>query len=139
MRYSNSILNPKTVLVQAQAIRSRWPGFNVTVSSGRLKAIGSLQPTSRSSAYSIKVIYSLNQHPDIFVLDPKLKRNLNDEKIPHMYSQEKLCLYRPLYGEFKFSDLISETIIPWACLWLYHYEIWHLTGDWLGGGEHPNE
>jgi len=22
-------------------------------------------------------------------------------------------------------------------LWLYYYEVWHLTDEWLGGGEHP--
>ena len=22
----------------------------------------------------------------------------------------------------------------WAIEWLYHYELWLITGDWLGGG-----
>ena len=32
----------------------------------------------------------------------------------------------------------AETIVPWACLWLYYYEVWHATGEWLGGGLHPS-
>jgi len=32
----------------------------------------------------------------------------------------------------------EETIVPWACLWLYYYEVWHTTGEWLGGGLHPS-
>ncbi|EKK00114.1 hypothetical protein RBSH_04450 [Rhodopirellula baltica SH28] len=22
-------------------------------------------------------------------------------------------------------------------MWLMYYEFWHATGEWLGGGEHP--
>jgi hypothetical protein len=55
-----------------------------------------------------------------------------------MYFQKHLCLYQPKYREFRSSDFISDTIIPWISLWLYYYEKWHVTGKWLGGGEHPN-
>ena len=34
---------------------------------------------------------------------------------------------------------IADTILPWTSLWLYFYELWHATGQWLGGGEHPGE
>ena len=33
---------------------------------------------------------------------------------------------------------IADTIVPWACEWLLHYEIWLATGEWHGGGEHPS-
>jgi hypothetical protein len=32
---------------------------------------------------------------------------------------------------------IHESIVPWTSLWLYYYEIWHATGEWLGGGHDP--
>ena len=32
---------------------------------------------------------------------------------------------------------ISEFIIPWIAVWLYFYEVWHITGEWLGGGHEP--
>ena len=35
------------------------------------------------------------------------------------------------------ANVHFETIVPWASLWLYYYEVWHATGEWLGGGEHP--
>ena len=35
--------------------------------------------------------------------------------------------------------LIADTIVPWTCEWLIHYEIWLATGEWHGGGEEPNE
>ena len=35
------------------------------------------------------------------------------------------------------NKLIANTIIPWTVEWLYYYELWQATGEWLGGGEHP--
>jgi hypothetical protein len=33
---------------------------------------------------------------------------------------------RPLY--------YVQSLIPWACEWLCHYELWVSTGIWHGGG-----
>lgn len=138
MRYfRNSIRLPKTLKQQAEAIRNRWPGFVVEIKRGKLIAIGALRPTPRSEQYTVQITYSMNERPDIVLLSHKIERNFKNEKPEHLYSEDRLCLYRPIYGEFTFGDLICETIIPWISLWLYHYESWHLTGDWLGGGEHP--
>ena len=125
------------MIQQVQAIKSRWPGFVVSLSGGQLAAVGRLRPTARSDKYSVKLTYRLEKRPEVTVLEPVITANFNGEMPEHLYPGNVLCLYRPIYGEFKFSDLISETIIPWASLWLYHYEVWHMTGDWLGGGEHP--
>jgi hypothetical protein len=35
--------------------------------------------------------------------------------------------------------VLADTIIPLASLWLFYYEVWFATGEWLGGGEHPGE
>lgn len=128
----------KSLKQQAQAIRVRWPGFTVTLNGDVLTATGQLRPTARSQTYEVQITYKLKNNPDIILLSPKIERNFKEEMPEHLYSQERLCLFRPIYGEFKFSDFLSETILPWIALWLYHYEVWHLTGDWLGGGEHPN-
>ena len=139
MYNTNNLLVSKTINQQSQAIRNRWPGFEVVSSTNKLKATGHLQPTARSIVYKVQIDYKLDKYPDIIVLEPKLVPNFNNEKPQHLYPQDKLCLFRPIYRQFKFSDLISETIIPWISLWLYHYEVWHLTGEWLGGGEHPDK
>ena len=136
--FGNKLLIVRSLKQQAQAIQSRWPGFTVTLNGGILTAIGQLRPTARSQVYEVQVTYKLKNNPDIILLSPKIERNFKKEMPEHLYSEERLCLFRPIYGEFKFSDFLSETILPWTALWLYHYEVWHLTGDWLGGGEHPN-
>jgi hypothetical protein len=56
-----------------------------------------------------------------------------------MYCQERLCLFLPGSREWNGDDPIALTILPWASLWLYFYEVWHATGEWLGGGVHPEE
>ena len=33
--------------------------------------------------------------------------------------------------------LLADTIVPWAAEWLMHYELWLVTGEWTGGGDHP--
>jgi hypothetical protein len=55
-----------------------------------------------------------------------------------MYDQERLCLYRPHRREWTPAMMIANTIIPWISEWLYFYELWLVTGEWLGGGEHPS-
>lgn len=66
-----------------------------------------------------------------------------DDRPPHLYEcqyygegREKLqlCLYMPGTNEWNDEMLIADTFIPWATEWLYYYEIWRMTGKWLGGG-----
>jgi hypothetical protein len=102
-----------------------------------MKVTGVLQPTSRSSVYRFQLKYNLTDNPKTRIVSPELMKNDKGEKAPHLYPGEYLCLYHPQYGEFKRTDFLYETIIPWTSLWLYYYEVWHLTGEWLGGGEHP--
>lgn len=130
----------KTIAQQANVIKARHPNWDVQFDAVSLLATGEIYPTSRSEAYTVEVWLGIKKGDTIKVriLNPKLVRNANDDKIPHMYSQKDLCLYMPRYAEFKRTDYISDTILPWTTLWLYYYELWHSTGEWLGGGEHPN-
>jgi len=77
-----------------------------------------------------------NVHPKIWVISPELEKRSDQNRIPHTYSGNRLCLFLPGTGEWSRDKLIADTIIPWASLWLYYYEVWHATGDWLGGGVH---
>lgn len=127
----------KNIAEQVAMIKRTHGTFNISYDHQSLVAKGDLQPTARSCSYSVRIQYTLNKQPQIDVLEPKLVKNFNGDDIPHTYTGNKLCLHRPKYREFKFSDYLSNTIIPWISLWLYYYEMWHVTGDWLGGGEHP--
>lgn len=139
MKIKNLIRN-KTLAQQASVLKAKYPNWDVQFDAVDLVATGKLRPTSRSEAYNIEIQLGIMKGDTIQVriLNPKLVANVKGEKIPHMYSQKTLCLYMPKYAEFKRTDYISDTIIPWTILWLYYYELWHATGKWLGGGEHPN-
>lgn len=128
----------KTIAEQIGAMRGRYPHFTVEFSSHySMKVTGMLQPTSRSIHYRFILKYSMTDTPKIKIVSPKLQKNSKGEDAPHLYPSENLCLYHPNYSEFGRTDFLSNTIIPWTSLWLYYYEIWHITGEWLGGGEHP--
>ncbi len=127
----------KTIVEQASRIRSVYRNFDVTFNRSELKATGEIQPTARSERYLVEIKYHLTKQPRIRVLKPVLIVNYSGDKIPHTYSENILCLYQPKYNEFTGKKYISDTIIPWTSLWLYHYEVWHITNEWNGGGEHP--
>lgn len=126
-----------SVAMQYGAIKSKHPEFVSTISKGNLIIKGQIRPTARSKIYTFKLKYTVGGAPDVSIITPTLEKNFNGEDIPHTYPKERLCLYYPGYKEFTSSMLISDTVIPWISLWLYHYENWHLTGDWMGGGIHP--
>jgi len=130
-------IQDKTIMEQMASIKRDYINFTTSVERNSLWIRGELQPTSRSNIYTVEIIYHFRKRPIVNILKPVLIKNFKGEDIPHVYSGDKLCLYQPKYNEFKFSNFLSATIVPWTSLWLYHYEVWHVTGDWLGGGEHP--
>lgn len=138
MKIKNIVKN-KTIAQQASALKFKFSDWDVNFSAISLTTTGRIKPTSRSESYTVEIKYFIIKKKPLVqvkILDPILTKNEKNEEIPHMYSQESLCLFMPKYNEFKKTDLICDTIIPWTSLWLYYYEIWHTTGKWLGGGVH---
>lgn len=122
---------------QVSAMGKYFPNFKLSWQKGIAIWIGFLRPTNLSETYQIKVRYSIKNAPEVWVLSPELINRPTGETVPHVYSGRRLCLYYPKNAEWNRNMLISNTIIPWTSLWLYYYEIWHATGEWLGGGVHP--
>lgn len=131
--------NKKTISEQLRNMKTKYSHFKSEIKRNSIIVCGCLRPTSRSNNYNFILEYTFNKSPKVRIVSPNLVRNTQGEKIPHMYGQRHLCLYQPKYKEFKNTDFLSDTIIPWITLWLYYYEKWHITGKWLGGGEHPNQ
>ena len=122
------------VAAQITQMGARWQTFTLASwRCGEARWIGSIRPTDASIEYRVNISYRLGRRPNIFVIAPTLCRQ-NDEKIPHLHKDGDLCLHLP--GEWSPDMLIADTIVPWTALWLYYYEVWHATGEWLGGGVH---
>lgn len=104
------------------------PDFKSYRENGRLFFSGYVQPSSTMSQYKIRIEYRNNRMPKVKVLEPKLHENR-----PHYYEKEDcLCLYKPENFYWSESASISQYIVAWSVCWLYFYEVWLQTGDWLG-------
>lgn len=134
MKIKNNI---KTIQQQIVLIKLKYSCLSTKIQRNKLIVSGELRPTARSTSYRFILEYTINKPPKVRIMSPKLVKNELAEPIPHMYGQKHLCLFQPKYSEFKAHDFLANTIIPWISLWLYYYEQWHITGKWLGGGEHP--
>ncbi|MEW7280215.1 hypothetical protein ABW636_16615 [Aquimarina sp. 2201CG1-2-11] len=95
-----------------------------------------LKPTPVSKVYDVKICFDKYSGVDIYVINEKLEVASNRKTLPHVYShiEQKLCLYSWKKRQWTKEKLISSTVIPWASEWLEFYELWLISGKWLGGG-----
>src|SRR3954464_4561982 len=127
---------PLTPVQQAYFLKLAFPQFRVVSVRGVLRAVGVLQPTPVSGQYTINLEYRDCRRPKVCVLYPKLRLASGKTKLPHVFKGDDLCLHLP--GEWRPEMRISECIFPWISLWLFFYETWLVTGEWLGGGHEPS-
>lgn len=126
---------------QMIAIKASYPSSICEIKNGTLLWHSKLRPTPLSKEYSVLMTYKPRTRPKVLVLGDELQ-NLDTKDFPHIYSIDtdnkyvEICLYRHAY-EFSNYKLLANTIVPWTVEWLFYYEIWLTTGEWLGGGEHP--
>jgi hypothetical protein len=82
------------------------------------------------------------KQPEVIVLEPDLSRLAQGKEIPHTYAYDghgtRLCLWWPKGREWVPTMNLGDTFVPWTAEWLHYFELWLLTGEWSGGGEHPN-
>ena len=129
-----------TLAQQALRLRAAQPRSSIRFDhrGNRMVWHGRLQPTAASDTYLTRIIYSRRRaNPSVFIVSPGLNKR-NCEPIPHRYDNGSLCLWQPAHQEWKPTYWIVDTVLGWASLWLFFYELWHACGEWLGGGEHPS-
>lgn len=124
--------------IQAGKIKSLFPYSNLSLSQNGLTWKYNITPSPLSASYEIKLSYTKGHNPNVYVLSPKLKFYPGTTNLPHVYDTKKqwLCIYYRKGKEWQSNMLIADTIIPWTCEWLLHYECWLATGVWHGGGIH---
>lgn len=128
-----------TIAIQAGLLKNMYPGSRVTTGYDRtLSWYFQIAPSPLSNTYEVRLDYVLGKKPQVYVLTP-LKLAKGKTKLPHVYDTEKqrLCLYYPDGQEWNSTMPLAKTIVPWIYDWLYHYEFWLGSGNWLGGGIHP--
>jgi hypothetical protein len=139
MRKKKKISNCIYLLKQIESLRKYFPNYKIKIKKQQLIVEGYIQPSPLHQNYKFNLFYEYTKKPYIIILDPKLTDRGDGTPIPHVYPGNKPCLYYPKNHEFTNDMNLSETIIPWLSLWLYFYEIWKVTGEWLGEGVHIDE
>lgn len=113
--------------LQTFHIAHRWPTFKRSGGARASVWRGQLQPSPAAPRYTVLLSYTLGHTPTVRVEKPKLKPDA-----PHLYRGGNLCLYYPGDWLWHSGRIIADTILPWAASWLYFYELWLDTGEWLG-------
>lgn len=127
-----------TIAQQTYQMRALFPQFRAVANRHDwARWTGALRPTPLSDTYTVEIEYHLPTRPEVRVLDPVLQARSDQPKIPHTFTENKLCLHTP--GQWTSQMIIARTIVPWTSTWLYFYEVWRVTGEWVGGGVHPGE
>lgn len=102
-----------------------------------LQWVGIVHPAPYCERYRMHLSYRTDSRykarPVVTIQDPLLQKR-GDKGCPHRYAEQEPCLYYPPSDEWTPSMLLAFTIVPWASRWLYFYEMWLATGEWLGGG-----
>jgi len=112
-------------------IRGRFPHFARSGSRGEAVWTGTLQPRQSSPAYRVVIRYRIGSIPRVTVTWPQVAPSA-----PHRFADGTLCLYWAKEWQWRGDMIIAQTIIPWTSLWLYYYELWLDTGEWLGPSSH---
>lgn len=127
---------------QGAILQSRYPGFDCSVTDGKLICRGTVSPSPESPDYRVRIEYRVGKQPAVWVEDPPLSRRPEDpeEPIPHTFNRHQEGKECPCTNRvaWKSGRYIAQTIVPWLREWLAFYEIWRQTGVWCGGGVDHN-
>jgi hypothetical protein len=126
---------PLSLATQHGHLLRRYPHSRAIRSRERLVWLGELTPAEYTATYEVLVDHQIGKAPLVYVAQPRLQL-LDGQALPHVYPLNTLCLF---VGncEWHPSIPIADTLVPWASEWLLFYELWLVTGQWLGEGEHP--
>ena len=129
-----------SLIHQEGTLRSYFPRTKIIRNGEKeLTWVGTVIPSPLSASYTLRLHYNYKEGAKVYVVEPK-PLALAEGKIvlPHVYStpEQRLCLYYPGGNEWDIGMYYVKTLIPWACEWLNHYELWSSTGIWHGGGIH---
>lgn len=122
---------PITLGQQLVQMKKDFPEFQYSQSNNLPTWEGTLQPMKASPKYTVRIVYRFagrqSKSPKVWVILPKIHIYA-----PHLYNDGSLCLYFPRDRDWSPYKFISQTIVPWASLWLAFYEIWLETDHWYG-------
>jgi hypothetical protein len=113
-------------LVQIGAMKSKFPQFQSKQKGENIVFTGDLFVKSELPIYNVSVEYRGNLRPVVKVNSPVLV-----DKPPHTFEDKSLCLYHSNNFKWNANKLIVKEIMQWTIAWIYFYEYWLQTGEWI--------
>jgi hypothetical protein len=136
----NKILKqpPLSMAIQAAGLRSLFPQGKTVLSRSSVAWIGKIATNDYGRNYMLELRYKQGSVPQVWVREPDLHLLAGDRRLPHIYEKTgELCLYLPGCRFWVAEKSVAFTIMQWASLWLHYFELWLVTNEWHGHGEHP--
>lgn len=118
----------RKIVSEQVLLRQKFPFLNPRISGLALTCRGRIRPTEFSPDYRVEIYYAPWDSPEVRVIHPKI----TFIEGAHMYRNDTLCLFDWREQPWENTLHLHETIVPWTAEWLLFYEIWLLTGKWLG-------
>lgn len=118
----------KHFILEKYWIEKIYPFLQCNLHRDRLTCHGSIIPSEGCDPYELKISYKRGSVPAVFITNPAIEPKTEY----HMYKEGNLCLYDWREMPWRASMKMHQTIIPWTAEWLVFYELWRLTGEWLG-------
>lgn len=113
--------------LQIALMKRDFPQFRPVRNGDEVSFIGELEVKPELPKYKVKIEYRGDNRPRVSILSPALAKDT-----PHVYEGGYLCLYHPDNFRWNGDKFISKEIVRWTCAWLYFYEYWLQTGEWVG-------
>ena len=134
---------PLSLVVQLLRLQQMWPAGRGDIRSSaegrRLRWHQSIRPHALCGLYEIELRFAEGHRPLVLVKAPDLKSLASGRKLPHTFADvddlPSLCLWWK--NDWRNTQLVASTVIPWTAEWFWFFEHWLSTGEWLGGGTHP--
>jgi hypothetical protein len=143
-----------SVAEQDQKLRAGCPQFRLVTQAGWIGVWeGTLRPICQT--YRVRIVYFSRRYFDgwhfdcpylsVFVIDPPIGPDPRGtgESPQHVYrsgyapERPRLCIHDPVEDDWWPDEYIVDRIVPWTIKWLFFHEEWVASGEWKGGGRHP--
>lgn len=128
---------------QACMLKQRYPESICRIRNESLYCrIDGFRACDCSRRYSLEIIKDPGRPVEVWLSGDTLYKRADLKTIPHIYDSDEakhkvlLCLS---YKDWRPSQAYTDTFLPWAMEWIFYFEVWLYTGEWSGGGKHPQQ
>lgn len=125
---SDNAEKSRRLVTETLLLKKHFPFLLPRMVGDRLMCRGNIQPSDTSATYRIDLVYKPWSAPEVRILTPEIK----PERHLHFYKDGTLCLYDWREQPWQRHWHLTDTVIPWTAEWLLFYELFLLTGKWLG-------